>query len=44
MVLSDGSLSVNQNIQSVRDYTERLEGEERERVQVDPRRPVGLDT
>ena len=29
MVLSDGSLSVNQNIQTVRNYIEKLEGKER---------------
>ena len=44
MVLSDGSLSVNQNIQTVRNYTEKLEGKERQKVQVDPRKPVGLYT
>ena len=44
MVLSDGSLSINQNIQIVGNYTETLKGKERQKVQVDPRKPVGLYT
>ena len=42
MVLSDGSLSINQNIQIVGNYTETLKGKERQKVQVDPQETCGF--
>ena len=44
MVLSDESLSMNRNIQIVGNYTEKIRGKERQKVQVNPRKPVGLYT
>ena len=44
MVLSDGFLRLNQNIQTVGNYIEKLEGKERQKIQVNLRKPVGLYT